>query len=77
MSIAKKFIIFLFFIVLLAPFLTSAQEKVNIYFFKAEGCSHCAKEKAFLEKLKQEDAGIEKKNLKFPKMKTIACFSGK
>jgi len=33
---------------------TSGGEEVNIYFFTAEGCPHCAAEKAFLDKLEQK-----------------------
>ena len=34
-----------------------ADEVVNIYFFRGEGCSHCAEEKPFLEKLVNEVYG--------------------
>jgi len=33
--------------------------KGNIYFFWGEGCPHCAKEKPFLESLKEKNTGVE------------------
>ncbi|MBU1091376.1 glutaredoxin family protein [Patescibacteria group bacterium] len=44
---------------LLIPMVSFAQDIVPIYFFKTDGCPHCAKEKVFLDKLKQEDGNIE------------------
>lgn len=49
--------------------LVLAQEKTIIYFFEADGCPHCAKEKAFLEKLKLEDPDIEIKEYEITKNK--------
>jgi len=42
------------------PFYTLAQEihPINVYFFWGEGCPHCAKEKTFLDKLKEEYPNI-------------------
>ncbi|PIR07149.1 MAG: hypothetical protein COV55_01820 [Candidatus Komeilibacteria bacterium CG11_big_fil_rev_8_21_14_0_20_36_20] len=53
----KKISFFLFcFFVLIIPLVGLAQEdnKVNIYFFWAEGCPHCAKEEIFLDKLESK-----------------------
>ena len=34
--------------------LISAEKPVNVYFFKSNGCPHCAKEKSFLDNLKAD-----------------------
>ena len=47
----------LFFLFLSQP--VFASDKVNIYFFSAKGCPHCAKEKVFLEKTKDKYPQIE------------------
>lgn len=46
--------LFSFFI---APVL--AQEPVTVYFFHGQGCSHCAKEEAFLNKLEKEKPEVQ------------------
>lgn len=40
--------------VLLLPGSASASEKLNIYFFRGDGCPHCAKEEEFLEDIKEK-----------------------
>lgn len=35
------------------------EKEVNVYFFWSEGCPHCAKEKLFLEKLKQKYSEVK------------------
>lgn len=60
----KKFFSVLFFVLLLSSIFignlnaigeTSFQDdKVHVYFFWAEGCPHCADEKVFLDKIKDE-----------------------
>src|SRR4030066_981739 len=51
--------IFTFTVVLIFSFRIFAVENtVNIYFFWAETCPHCAKEKIFLNNLKKEDPNI-------------------
>jgi len=52
-------IIFIFFLSLFSPKETLATEKVEIYFFWGQGCPHCAKEKPFLEELKQKYPQLE------------------
>ena len=56
--------LFAFFLLSLLSFLFLSQpvfasDKVNIYFFWAKGCPHCAKEKVFLEKIKDKYPQIE------------------
>ncbi|MFA4873590.1 MAG: hypothetical protein WC659_06735 [Patescibacteria group bacterium] len=54
-----KFITFVF--ALFLPFTLHAQTTnapINVYFFWAEGCPHCADEKSFLETLAQENKKI-------------------
>jgi len=36
-----------------------AQDEINLYFFYGDGCSHCAKEEKFLEKLEKENENIK------------------
>ncbi len=48
--------IFLFFI-FIQP--SMAQDKINLYFFYGDGCSHCAKEEKFLNKLEKERGDIK------------------
>lgn len=66
----KRFIYFLiglcvFSVVSLAPYLVRAQEKVEINFFYSVTCPHCAKEKVFLEVLKQQYPEIEINSFEF------------
>lgn len=63
-----KFILVILFAVMLLPFSVFAEEeqneentesvdtveKVNVYFFKGEGCSHCAEAKAFFQSIQDE-----------------------
>ena len=48
--------IFLFFI-FIQP--SIARDKINLYFFYGDGCSHCAKEEKFLNKLEEERGDIK------------------
>jgi len=54
----KKILFFVFFFALLAvpsqKILAQTVGGMNIYFFWGENCPHCAKEKSFLEQLKQQ-----------------------
>lgn len=53
--ILKLFIFFIFFI----PFTASAKETVRIYLFHSDSCIHCAKERAYLEELKNKYDNLE------------------
>ncbi len=56
----KIFIFGLSFLILSGAVLPAfGQEKITVYFFKAEGCPHCAKEKIFLDQLKLKNTEIE------------------
>jgi len=60
----KKIFFLLVFVLLLSFFLKKeilAKEKLEIYFFWGQGCPHCAKEKPFLEELKQKYPQLEVK----------------
>ncbi len=50
----KVFLSTILFSLFFIPTLALANEPVVIYIFESETCPHCAKEKVFLEKLKQE-----------------------
>jgi len=52
-------LIFIFFLSIFLPKGVLASEKVEIYFFWGQGCPHCAKEKPFLEELKQKYPQLE------------------
>jgi len=55
-----KIILAIIFSLLLMPITVFAEEdstvdnRVNIYFFRGEGCPHCAEEEEFLESLQEE-----------------------
>jgi glutaredoxin len=49
-----KLIVFTLLLFMLLPITIKAEDKVNIYMFYGDGCPHCAKEKAFLESIKEE-----------------------
>ncbi len=59
----KKKILFLlvslFFLSIFSQKKVLATEKIEIYFFWGQGCPHCAKEKPFLEELKQKYPQLE------------------
>ncbi|MCF7835622.1 MAG: hypothetical protein K9M15_00670, partial [Candidatus Marinimicrobia bacterium] len=55
----KEFIITLIALSLLVPIFSYAQEKTTVYLFGSDSCPHCAAEKAFLEKLTQEDNNVD------------------
>jgi len=61
--VIKKIFFFLFVFFFLFGSLVKAQN-TQIYLFWSDGCPHCAKEKVFLEKLKQEYLQIEIKSYK-------------
>lgn len=46
------------FVILLFTQIAMAQEKVNLYFFYGDGCSHCAKEEIFLNQIEHENKNI-------------------
>ncbi|OGY42454.1 MAG: hypothetical protein A2Y67_00245 [Candidatus Buchananbacteria bacterium RBG_13_39_9] len=54
----KKILIILLFVTLFFPlqhiFAQEPNNNANIYFFWGVGCPHCAKEKPFLEKMRQK-----------------------
>lgn len=51
----RIFALFLILLFLILPFKkTNAENEINIQFFWAEGCPHCAKEKIFLEKIRNK-----------------------
>ncbi|MCK5510723.1 hypothetical protein KAI65_04260 [Candidatus Parcubacteria bacterium] len=57
----KILFIISFFVFCFSPVLaqTSAQDKINLYFFYGDGCPHCEKEEVFLKKLAQENENIK------------------
>ena len=55
-------LIFIFFLSIFLPKGVFSTEKVEIYFFWGQGCPHCAKEKPFLEELKQKYPQLEVKD---------------
>lgn len=50
----KKIVRLFFVFILCCLFITNvnAKEKVNLYFFRGEGCPHCAEEERYLKKIK-------------------------
>lgn len=50
---------YLIFLLLLLPVVVSAKEKVNIYLFHSETCSHCQAEIKYLNELKEEYDNLE------------------
>lgn len=58
----KLFFISLFFVLIFGVFnFAFAQDKIEVYFFSSKTCPHCAKERVFLEGLKQKYPQIEVK----------------
>ena len=57
----KILLITSFFIFSFSPFFAQSQarDKINLYFFYGDGCTHCAKEEVFLKKLAQENDNIK------------------
>ena len=57
----KILFIISFFIFCFSPVFAQAgaQDKINLYFFYGDGCTHCAKEEIFLKKLAQENENIK------------------
>ena len=47
-----KFFVFLLLFIFVGSFAYAGQAKVQLYFFRGEGCQHCAAEEIFLEKMK-------------------------
>jgi len=79
-----KIIVSLFLFIILLSLISNsvlAQEnvsdKVNVYFFWAEGCPHCANEKPFLESLKQKYSNLEVHSLEITKSKENADLLAK
>ena len=62
----KKFGLMLvaFLTILLMPVLANAQEKVTIYFFRGEGCPHCADAEEFFDKIKEDKEYKDKFEIK-------------
>ena len=58
------FLLIAIFAFLIAPFFVNAQEKVVIYFFRGEGCPHCADAEEFFETLKNDDEYKDKFEIK-------------
>lgn len=58
MSKFNKILILIIFLFFLFYQPVVAQEKINLYFFYGDGCSHCAKEEKFLDRLEQENKNI-------------------
>lgn len=48
----KRIFVLLFLLLFLGSFAYAGQAKVQLYFFRGEGCPHCAAEEIFLEKMK-------------------------
>lgn len=60
-KILKTILILVFGLVLVRPVLGQG-DKINLYFFGSPTCPHCAAEKVFLEKIKQEYPRVEIKS---------------
>jgi thiol-disulfide isomerase/thioredoxin len=61
-KIIRLFLFIVFLSLLISPVIAESQssdENVNIYFFWAEGCPHCAHEKPFLGSLEQKYSNVE------------------
>ena len=71
------FIILLFLISNSVLAQENVSDKVNVYFFWAEGCPHCANEKPFLESLKQKYNNLEVHSLEITKSKENADLLAK
>ncbi|MBR1817850.1 MAG: hypothetical protein IJ772_03270, partial [Bacilli bacterium] len=52
------------FAVLLMPVLANAQEKVTIYFFRGDGCPHCADAEEFFDQIKEDEELKDKFEIK-------------
>ena len=50
----KKLKILLFSLLILLPISVSAKEKVNLYLFHSETCTHCQAEIKYLKELEKE-----------------------
>jgi len=72
--IIVSFFLFIILLSLISNFVLAenASDKVNVYFFWAEGCPHCANEKPFLESLKQKYSNLEVHSLEVTKSKENA-----
>ena len=55
----KRIYLFITTILLLLPISISAKEKVDLYLFHSETCSHCQAEIKFLEELEKEYDNLE------------------
>jgi thiol-disulfide isomerase/thioredoxin len=74
MKIIVSFFLFIILLSLISSFVLAenVSDKVNVYFFWAEGCPHCANEKPFLESLKQKYSNLEVHSLEVTKSKENA-----
>ena len=70
-------LVFLFFLSIFSQKKVLATEKIEIYFFWGQGCPHCAKEKPFLEELKQKYPQLEIKEFEVYYSQEIENFSKK
>ena len=72
--IIVSFFLFIILLSLISSFVLAenVSDKVNVYFFWAEGCPHCANEKPFLESLKQKYSNLEVHSLEVTKSKENA-----
>jgi thiol-disulfide isomerase/thioredoxin len=58
-KVIRILLVSIFLILIISPLKVSAVNKVNIYFFRGDGCPHCAKEEVALEELKKEYSNIK------------------
>lgn len=61
-NFTKGLIALSLFLLLTAKLISAQEDKVTVYFFWGQGCPHCAREKAFLEKLAPKYPQIEIKS---------------
>lgn len=59
LNVLLSFLLLLFIVHSVFAFTEMSNGKINIYFFWAEGCPHCAAEKVFLDKLEQKYSNIK------------------
>lgn len=66
-AILLSILLFLFIVPLASASDSNNTEKINVYFFWAEGCPHCSSEKVFLEKLEYKYDNIKIQRLEVTK----------
>jgi len=64
----------LLFFVLASPLRAQENNKLNIYFFWSKSCSHCVREKAFLDKIVQKYPQIELESLEISKAESVKLW---